>query len=624
MNRPITPNHTCHEDADSTAVRGASLAFQRSTARPATTPASNDGALIAATSASRDHSLARSPSPSHQTTANNGGPGRYPDSHRSIDPRSPSRIAATLAASRSSSPTRKAAPSLQLHTHQAGHKQRKGLTSDGSAISSGADSTLTTDSNSIGPTNATISFFEQKATRTDPIKKTPAVSSAKRLRVGLPPLTPPRTMSPVITYDTSPLRLAPSVVRGEMPSASLSTGPSMARPSSSRRYSESSEGKQQPPAPPARKKAHANLPVSTTSSNIDSKRKGRPVTPPPKTIRRANTVILSPQPRSASSQKIIKDSLANHPGFSDRPLPESGTQRQASASRTDRPQVRSFIHGKKPGILVQRSSSSSSNDSFVSASSAPLPQLDPTRRRNPDPLSSKVSQPLGLRSGLLIPPSRPLVLRQNKPSSQIPLNSLTNAIVAGSLASARATPSVARPRTPPSRKPTPRIRQTLRAPRAKSEELLEVRPQHRKKPLGKLSSRKKHAHHEGSRKRWREEITPRERQRYEGVWASNRGLLLDNSSTVAGGLQDINTTQLVANAVVRDIWARSRLPFDELAEVWDLVDTQGKGVLDKSEFVVGMWLIDQRLRGRKIPSKVSDSVWGSAKGVRVPVPKGKK
>ena len=27
-----------------------------------------------------------------------------------------------------------------------------------------------------------------------------------------------------------------------------------------------------------------------------------------------------------------------------------------------------------------------------------------------------------------------------------------------------------------------------------------------------------------------------------------------------------------------------------------------------------MWLIDQRLRGRKIPRKVSDSVWGSARG----------
>ena len=76
----------------------------------------------------------------------------------------------------------------------------------------------------------------------------------------------------------------------------------------------------------------------------------------------------------------------------------------------------------------------------------------------------------------------------------------------------------------------------------------------------------------------------------------------------------------VANVVVRDIWSRSRLPEDELAEVWDLVDRGRKGMLNKQEFVVGMWLIDQRLRGRKIPARVSSSVWDSVKGVRVPGP----
>jgi hypothetical protein len=78
----------------------------------------------------------------------------------------------------------------------------------------------------------------------------------------------------------------------------------------------------------------------------------------------------------------------------------------------------------------------------------------------------------------------------------------------------------------------------------------------------------------------------------------------------------------VANVIVRDIWRRSRLPEDELAEVWDLVDRDRRGVLGKQEFVVGMWLIDQRLKGRKIPTKVSSSVWGSANGVvRVMGPK---
>lgn len=95
---------------------------------------------------------------------------------------------------------------------------------------------------------------------------------------------------------------------------------------------------------------------------------------------------------------------------------------------------------------------------------------------------------------------------------------------------------------------------------------------------------------------------------------------------------------LVVNVVVRDIWTRSRLPRDELSEVWDLVAGRGGGgpnaasarmderrtALAKDEFVVGMWLIDQRLRGRKIPARVSESVWESARGgTRVLEPKRK-
>jgi hypothetical protein len=163
----------------------------------------------------------------------------------------------------------------------------------------------------------------------------------------------------------------------------------------------------------------------------------------------------------------------------------------------------------------------------------------------------------------------------------------------------------------------------------------------------------KHAHHEGSRRRWREEITPRERRRYEAVWASNRGLFLregwgfhyphyrhgadeqgkdgrESESEMVQRMIDASRAvegtpeaELVVNIVVRDIWSRSRLPADELAEVWELVDRKRRGALGKEEFVVGMWLIDQRLRGRKIPTRVSQSVWDSAgggHGVVVPVP----
>ena len=149
---------------------------------------------------------------------------------------------------------------------------------------------------------------------------------------------------------------------------------------------------------------------------------------------------------------------------------------------------------------------------------------------------------------------------------------------------------------------------------------------HRRHHHPKLRSGK-HAHHEGSRKKWREETRPRERKRYEAVWASNRGALLPASqparSAASSGsqIEPPDYANSVANVVVRDIWRRSRLPEDELAEVWDLVDREKRGMLGRQEFVVGMWLIDQRLRGRKIPPKVSNSVWGSASGVYVMGPR---
>lgn len=114
-------------------------------------------------------------------------------------------------------------------------------------------------------------------------------------------------------------------------------------------------------------------------------------------------------------------------------------------------------------------------------------------------------------------------------------------------------------------------------------------------------------------------MSDKERKRYEALWASNRGLLLtyESPSTSIGSGIGTELSECVVNVVVRDIWKRSRLPVEELAEVWDLVDRNHRGYLTRQEFVVGMFLIDQRLRGRKLPPKVSDSIWGSVNGVTV-------
>ncbi|CAG7918980.1 unnamed protein product [Penicillium olsonii] len=202
---------------------------------------------------------------------------------------------------------------------------------------------------------------------------------------------------------------------------------------------------------------------------------------------------------------------------------------------------------------------------------------------------------------------------------------LSNAIVASSLASARASPSIkVPPPLPPqrrrarsilhlahspksdlSRTPSPPkgMPQTLRgAPKPDSD--------HRKhrNPLNKHP----HKHHEGDRKHWRREVTEKERKRYEGVWASNKGLLIPTDSPDGG---PGSAAEMVLNLVVREIWSRSRLPPPMLEQVWDLVDHQGIGLLLREEFVVGMWLIDQQLKGHKLPVKVPDSVWDSVRHV---------
>lgn len=130
-----------------------------------------------------------------------------------------------------------------------------------------------------------------------------------------------------------------------------------------------------------------------------------------------------------------------------------------------------------------------------------------------------------------------------------------------------------------------------------------------------------HKHHEGDRKRWRREVTEKERKRYEGVWASNKGLLIPvginngGSGPSGTGAWPPHASDMVLNLVVREIWARSRLPAAILEQVWNLVDHQNIGLLIREEFVVGMWLIDQQLKGHKLPVKVPDSVWDSVRHV---------
>lgn len=233
-------------------------------------------------------------------------------------------------------------------------------------------------------------------------------------------------------------------------------------------------------------------------------------------------------------------------------------------------------------------------------------------------------------------------------------NALSDAIVASSLASThapqRAEPSP--PPTPPRRgivrsllhprhlsihthlsksdhhhqppSPSKGLPRTLRTRHPQEDEETECSHKHRKHII-----HHPHKHHEGDKKRWRIEITERERKRYEGVWAANKGLLIptgefDKQSPYSSDpilRYPPNASEMVLNFVVRDIWTRSCLPQETLEQIWDLVDHQDIGLLTREEFVVGMWLIDQQLKGHKLPTRVPESVWDSVRhtpGIKPP------
>lgn len=112
-------------------------------------------------------------------------------------------------------------------------------------------------------------------------------------------------------------------------------------------------------------------------------------------------------------------------------------------------------------------------------------------------------------------------------------------------------------------------------------------------------------------------VTDNERKRYESMWVSNRHRHLDllswwppslDDSTIMNSLPEDG---LILNVIVRDIWKRSNVPSSLLAEIYAKVDSRKDGTLDRKSFIVGMWLVDQCLYGRKLPNVVEQCVWDS-------------
>lgn len=325
------------------------------------------------------------------------------------------------------------------------------------------------------------------------------------------------------------------------------------------------------------------------------------------------TAPTPPPPRRARRDGGPINSDRAELTFTNNPDENSSPSSYASAVDMIQPPSSSIEPNPAPKSIMIPVSRSLQEQRRVTSANHPA---DTTRRSERNDYSSSAANHRQGREGLLLSHSL---------TPQLTADSLADAMVASSLASSRAaSPSKQAPPLPrrhskqhiifrrsqshdlsKSRTPSPGkggMKQTMRAPsKADDDDVVD----YNRKRNGYIFKKHPNKHREGDRKRWRDEITEQERKRYEGVWAANKGLWMPPG--------DLELATKVVNLVVRDIWCRSKLPDHVLGEVWDLVDREELGRLGKEEFVVGMWLIDQRLKGRKLPVKVSESVWFSAR-----------
>ncbi|CAO2651967.1 Nn.00g002500.m01.CDS01 [Neocucurbitaria sp. VM-36] len=372
----------------------------------------------------------------------------------------------------------------------------------------------------------------------------------------------------------------------------------------------------QPPKPPPQRGSRQPRPMSQETSRTTSAH------------RRPSTSLESyGTPDSPTSFKSAKEEQEAE----EKPKPSLPPPRRSNTRRIDPAPLASKPNPTAPVPIKPR------NQSQVPASKRSLEQLSPPRR----PASATGTSPSMYHNNY----QRQSVQQITKHMTG---ESLSSAIMGAALAASSRNASPApravsiEPlfpprkqhhhhspfhRTPSPQKQSPpkvtgKMRTTMRKEPSSSEDEDEVERYKKKgtRIMGIKGRKHPNKHHEGTRKRWRDQITERERKRYEGVWAANKGLYLTSSSSSHSRVPlDEDPALDVLNLCVQEIWTRSRLPIDVLEEVWDLVDGRGIGRLSRYEFVVGLWLIDQRLKGRKLPVKVSDSVWASARGVGIKV-----
>jgi len=70
---------------------------------------------------------------------------------------------------------------------------------------------------------------------------------------------------------------------------------------------------------------------------------------------------------------------------------------------------------------------------------------------------------------------------------------------------------------------------------------------------------------------------------------------------------------LVSGDAAKAILVKSGLPFDQLGKIWELADFEKRGSLDREEFMVAMYLIDNALNGEPVPDTLPPMVIPASK-----------
>ncbi|KAJ4343544.1 Increased rDNA silencing protein [Didymella glomerata] len=541
-------------------------------------------------------------------------------------------------------------PSQQASPRQQPRRRRDsfGSQSAASAAASTGPPDRPTDDTPIPPTNSLVNMFEQfrPVTPTQPPtapsvvvrNSPPPVKSPKPQRNFTLPPEPKNEIPQTRTGTNTPPLKPKSKPSIEMPPPQPLDG---AKETSRSLLSQTQTAPLK--SPPIKQKP---IQLAALNTKATTGLQGRPKSQDSKRSatfnRRLSTSIESNAPSSPASFKSAKEE-----------------QEEDEKTKIAMPPPLEEEEKAKPALLPPRRSNTRKAESVPADAKLLKPSVPPPRRQGKS--TSPLAAPDRLQPQRLSPPNRPSSATgsvyhnpyQRESVKAITKHmtgeSLSSAIMGAALASSRtsspAPPPTMDPIFPPRpqkhhhhhhpfhRSPSPqkssppkqnKLRTTLRkAPSTPSSSDDEIDFKGKgNRILGMKVRKHPNKHHEGTRKRWRDAITERERKRYEGVWAANKGLLLPlpaGSARDRSVVEDDHPSQDVVNLVVREIWSRSRLPEHVLEEVWALVDGREVGRLTRVEFVVGLWLVDQRLKGRKLPTRVSDSVWTSARGLGIKV-----